>query len=159
MSHQDATERRAYQREFYKSAKQRKRRVRNQQAYRQRLYDRIFTRDGNRCYHCGRIFERKNLQIDHLVASTLGGKNTDENRVTSCIWCNKSKGGKPICHHCKTWKKPERVDADSIRCIQCGAINSFPPGTPASDPDEEPDFIHEIESETESDHDEGQLGE
>jgi|SRR5215510_198864 len=140
VAHRDSADRRAYQREFYKSPAQKKRRAKIQAAWKKRMRTRIFTRDGYRCVHCGESGDDSTLHIDHLVARILGGKDTDENRVTSCEWCNKSKGGKPVCRKCKTWKTPERHD-ERVRCVQCGALDSFPPGTPTTDPNADPDWI------------------
>ena len=55
----------------------------------------IFARDQNTCQYCGRDFRRKeDLNIDHVVPRSLGGKSTWENVVCSCIPCNRKKGGR-----------------------------------------------------------------
>ena len=36
------------------------------------------------CYYCGRLFEPKDLTMDHAVPLALGGRSTKDNIVTSC---------------------------------------------------------------------------
>jgi len=43
------------------------------------------------CYYCGRIFEPKDLTMDHVVPLTRGGRSTKDNIVTSCKECNTKK--------------------------------------------------------------------
>lgn len=154
MSHRNPDDRRKYQREYYKSIEQKTRRARVQREYWKRQRARIFTRDAFCCVYCRRKFAEKQLHVDHKVALALGGRNTDSNRVTSCRWCNRVKGGKPICAQCLTWASPERIDEKTIRCVRCRAINSFPEGTEAVDPEAEPEWV----SGEESSDDDGELG-
>jgi 5-methylcytosine-specific restriction endonuclease McrA len=51
----------------------------------------VFTRDGWRCQYCGEDKESKDLNIDHVVPKSKGGKTNWENVVTSCIECNSEK--------------------------------------------------------------------
>jgi len=51
----------------------------------------IFERDRNTCQYCGRIFERKDLNLDHVIPRDRGGPTTWENIVCSCIRCNTQK--------------------------------------------------------------------
>ena len=53
-----------------------------------RLRREILERDGFVCKTCGR---RKNLQVDHIIPRSKGGKDVPENLVTSCRHCNISK--------------------------------------------------------------------
>jgi 5-methylcytosine-specific restriction endonuclease McrA len=48
----------------------------------------IFERDKNTCQYCGRVFERKDLNLDHVLPRDRGGPTTWENIVCSCIPCN-----------------------------------------------------------------------
>ena len=43
------------------------------------------------CYYCGRLFEPKNLTMDHVVPLARGGRSTKDNIVTSCKECNTKK--------------------------------------------------------------------
>ena len=43
------------------------------------------------CYYCGRVFEPKNLTMDHIVPLARGGRSTKDNIVTCCKLCNTKK--------------------------------------------------------------------
>ena len=53
----------------------------------------IYLRDGNTCQYCGKRHSRSNLNLDHVIPRSQGGKTMWENVVTSCIPCNRRKGG------------------------------------------------------------------
>lgn len=52
----------------------------------------VFERDKNTCQYCGRKFDRKDLNIDHVVPRQQGGLTTWTNVVCSCVACNRRKG-------------------------------------------------------------------
>ena len=54
----------------------------------------IFERDQNTCQYCGRVFERKDLNLDHVIPRDRGGPTTWENIVCSCIKCNTHKANR-----------------------------------------------------------------
>jgi 5-methylcytosine-specific restriction endonuclease McrA len=54
----------------------------------------IFDRDRNTCQYCGEVFERKDLNLDHVVPRDRGGPTTWENIVCSCIVCNTKKANR-----------------------------------------------------------------
>lgn len=54
----------------------------------------IFERDGNTCQYCGKVFERKDLNLDHVIPRDRGGPTTWENIVCSCIPCNTHKANR-----------------------------------------------------------------
>lgn len=54
----------------------------------------IFARDRNTCQYCGKIFPRTELNLDHIVPRSKGGTSTWENVVSSCLDCNRKKGGR-----------------------------------------------------------------
>src|SRR6266536_3759570 len=54
----------------------------------------IFERDKNTCQYCGRVFERKDLNLDHVIPRDRGGPTTWENIVCSCIECNTLKANR-----------------------------------------------------------------
>lgn len=54
----------------------------------------IYLRDKNLCQYCGRSFNRSDLNIDHVIPSSQGGKTVWTNVVCSCIRCNHKKGGR-----------------------------------------------------------------
>ena len=54
----------------------------------------IFERDKNTCQYCGRRFDRRDLNLDHVIPRDRGGPTTWENIVCSCIECNTRKGNR-----------------------------------------------------------------
>ena len=54
----------------------------------------IFERDKNTCQYCGHVFERKDLNLDHVIPRDRGGPTTWENIVCSCILCNTRKANR-----------------------------------------------------------------
>ena len=53
----------------------------------------IYARDRNTCQYCGERFRRAELNLDHVIPRSQGGRSVWENVVCSCIRCNRSKGG------------------------------------------------------------------
>lgn len=53
----------------------------------------IFFRDRNRCQYCGGRFPTSDLNLDHVVPLSRGGKSTWDNVVCCCVKCNSRKGG------------------------------------------------------------------
>jgi len=59
-------------------------------------FRRTYVRDNYRCIYCGRdmissLDDWLSLEIDHLQPTSKGGKDEEDNRVTSCNVCNKLK--------------------------------------------------------------------
>ncbi len=54
----------------------------------------VFERDKNTCQYCGHKFDRKDLNIDHVVPRHRGGLTTWTNVVCSCVDCNRRKGSR-----------------------------------------------------------------
>lgn len=54
----------------------------------------VFERDKNTCQYCGEVFDRVNLNLDHIMPRDRGGETTWENIVCSCIPCNTRKGNR-----------------------------------------------------------------
>jgi 5-methylcytosine-specific restriction endonuclease McrA len=54
----------------------------------------IFERDKNTCQYCGRVSERKELNLDHVIPRDRGGPTSWENIVCSCIACNTRKANR-----------------------------------------------------------------
>lgn len=54
----------------------------------------IFERDHNTCQYCGKLFERQDLNIDHIVPRDRGGTTTWENVVCCCLVCNAQKSNR-----------------------------------------------------------------
>ena len=53
----------------------------------------IFRRDAHTCQYCGETPPLKDLNIDHVVPRSRGGRSTWDNLVASCHDCNRRKGG------------------------------------------------------------------
>jgi 5-methylcytosine-specific restriction endonuclease McrA len=54
----------------------------------------IFERDRNTCQYCGKIYERKDLNLDHVIPRDRGGPTSWENIVCSCVRCNTQKANR-----------------------------------------------------------------
>ena len=54
----------------------------------------IFARDKFTCQYCGEKPHRSQLNLDHVIPRSLGGKTSWENVVCSCVDCNRRKGGR-----------------------------------------------------------------
>jgi 5-methylcytosine-specific restriction endonuclease McrA len=69
----------------------------------------IYARDNDTCQYCGKNLPRSDLNLDHVMPRTQGGKTTWENVVCSCVPCNLKKGGRtPEQAGMKLLKKPVR---------------------------------------------------
>lgn len=53
----------------------------------------IYARDRQRCQYCGIKLPKSELNLDHVVPRSGGGKTTWDNVVCSCAACNRLKGG------------------------------------------------------------------
>jgi 5-methylcytosine-specific restriction endonuclease McrA len=54
----------------------------------------IYARDRYRCQYCGDKFASEELTYDHVTPKSRGGRTQWENIVTSCVNCNRQKGGR-----------------------------------------------------------------
>lgn len=54
----------------------------------------IYLRDKCTCQYCGKKFPRSDLNLDHVIPRSRGGRTTWENIVCSCVCCNLAKGGR-----------------------------------------------------------------
>jgi 5-methylcytosine-specific restriction endonuclease McrA len=54
----------------------------------------IFARDRSVCQYCGKRWPKNELNLDHVIPRSRGGKTTWENIVCSCVACNCRKGGR-----------------------------------------------------------------
>jgi 5-methylcytosine-specific restriction endonuclease McrA len=69
----------------------------------------IYERDGHRCQYCGKKFDKKLLNFDHVIPRDMGGSTTWENIVCACIDCNTRKQNRtPAQAGMKLLKKPKR---------------------------------------------------
>lgn len=69
----------------------------------------IFARDNHVCQYCGKTFPRKQLNLDHVIPRSRGGRSNWENIVTSCVPCNFKKGGRtPEEANMKLLRRPKK---------------------------------------------------
>jgi 5-methylcytosine-specific restriction endonuclease McrA len=69
----------------------------------------VFERDQNTCQYCGNKFDRRDLNLDHVVPRDRGGPTTWDNIVCSCIPCNSRKANRtPTEAGLRLLKKPKR---------------------------------------------------
>jgi len=54
----------------------------------------VYLRDGFRCQFCGSIGRDGELNLDHVLPVSRGGRSSWDNVVTSCIPCNTRKGNR-----------------------------------------------------------------
>ncbi len=54
----------------------------------------LFARDRFQCQYCGTRHSSNDLTFDHVVPVSRGGRKTWGNIVTSCVPCNRRKGGR-----------------------------------------------------------------
>jgi 5-methylcytosine-specific restriction endonuclease McrA len=54
----------------------------------------IYARDKYRCQYCGAKFPSEELNYDHIIPKSRGGKTEWTNIVTCCVQCNRKKGGR-----------------------------------------------------------------
>jgi len=56
----------------------------------------IYARDESTCQYCGRRFSRAELNLDHVVPRSRGGRTTWDNVVCCCVDCNIAKGARTL---------------------------------------------------------------
>ncbi len=81
----------------------------------------IFERDKNTCQYCGKVFDRRDLNLDHVVPRDAGGPTTWENIVCSCVRCNTRKGNRtPQQAGMRLIRKPRRPKWRPFLHVQVG---------------------------------------
>jgi 5-methylcytosine-specific restriction endonuclease McrA len=56
----------------------------------------VYKRDKNECQYCGTKCKTDVRTLDHVHPKSKGGKNSWENIVTSCKYCNSKKGSQTL---------------------------------------------------------------
>lgn len=54
----------------------------------------IFIRDGYRCMYCGKKFKHEQLELEHIIPKSQGGRNSWDNLVAACRTCNSRKNNR-----------------------------------------------------------------
>lgn len=69
----------------------------------------VLTRDKYTCQYCNARPSRSQLNLDHVIPRSLGGRTSWENVVACCVDCNRRKGGRtPHQAMVRLNRKPER---------------------------------------------------
>jgi 5-methylcytosine-specific restriction endonuclease McrA len=81
----------------------------------------IFERDRNTCQYCGQVFDRQNLNLDHVIPRDRGGPTSWENIVCSCIRCNTHKANRtPREAGMQLTRKPKRPKWRPVAQVSVG---------------------------------------
>ena len=56
----------------------------------------VFKRDAFVCQYCGQTPPKVMLEVDHIVAVSLGGSDHIDNLITACFDCNRGKAASPL---------------------------------------------------------------
>jgi 5-methylcytosine-specific restriction endonuclease McrA len=82
----------------------------------------IFERDRDTCQYCGKVFNRIDLNLDHVIPRDQGGPMTWENIVCSCVSCNTHKANRtPLEAGMKLIRKPKRPKWRPFVLIKLGS--------------------------------------
>ena len=85
----------------------------------------IYARDAHRCQYCGKGFPVCELTFDHVVPVSKGGRKDWENIVTSCICCNRRKGGRtPAQAGMRVIRSPRRPTRPPVVRLTLGLRNT-----------------------------------
>ena len=85
----------------------------------------IYARDDHRCQYCGAMHPVGDLTFDHVVPVSQGGKKNWENIVTSCIDCNRRKGGRtPVQAGMRVIRQPSRPSRSPVVRLTFGLHNA-----------------------------------
>lgn len=87
----------------------------------------VLSRDNWTCQYCGHKFTTKNLNYDHVVPRSQGGKTVWENIVTSCYPCNDKKRDRtPQQAGMQLLKMPVRPKSLPVVAFHLDAIDNIP---------------------------------
>ena len=56
----------------------------------------LFAKQKGVCVGCEETLSIKHFEIDHIIATSKGGQNVDDNLQLLCGWCNRTKGNRPM---------------------------------------------------------------
>ena len=85
----------------------------------------IYARDGHICQYCGAQCSTVELTFDHVMPVAQGGRKDWENIVTSCISCNRRKGGRtPAEAGMRLVRLPKRPESAPAIRITIGIRNA-----------------------------------
>lgn len=68
----------------------------NFRCFDQKTINRVYKKQGGICPACGKSFALKDMEADHIIPWSKGGKTVEENCQMLCQSCNSSKGAKAL---------------------------------------------------------------
>jgi hypothetical protein len=83
----------------------------------------VFKRDRFTCQYCGNRPPQVVLELDHVIPSSRGGNDEEENLVTSCHDCNSGKSDRSLAEAPQALQ--ERMVEKQERLEQLEAYNAF----------------------------------
>ena len=60
------------------------------------IRDTLYTAQSGKCAGCGDAMRMRNLELDHILPRSRGGRHTDSNLQLLCGWCNRTKGNRDM---------------------------------------------------------------
>jgi 5-methylcytosine-specific restriction endonuclease McrA len=91
----------------------------------------LMLRDGHQCQYCGRRPPVRELNIDHVMPRSRGGRDLWDNLVTACKTCNLRKGSRtPDEANLKLLRQPARPRWTAATRILMGAGEPYPEWSP-----------------------------
>ena len=85
----------------------------------------VFLRDRFQCQYCGDEFPTSELTFDHVIPVAHGGRKDWENIVSSCVTCNRKKGGRtPAEAGMRLFRHPRRPSSAPAIRITVGLRNA-----------------------------------
>jgi 5-methylcytosine-specific restriction endonuclease McrA len=87
----------------------------------------VLTRDGYRCQYCGERFSARELNYDHVVPRSQGGRTEWSNIVMACYDCNSRKRNRtPEEAGMKLLAKPVRPKSLAIGALRLESLREVP---------------------------------
>ena len=76
----------------------------------------VIKRASARCEACGISLDQRNLEVDHIVPKSLGGKDDISNYQALCYLCNANKGNRDDTNFAETADMYSLRDSDCLFC-------------------------------------------
>lgn len=68
---------------------------------------------GRKCWYCGTPFQSfSEVELDHIVPSSRGGKDGMSNYAIACAFCNRAKGAHTLDEFLRWLRKPKKPVAE-----------------------------------------------
>ncbi len=84
----------------------------------------VFYRDRNRCQYCRKVFQQRELNLDHVIPLSKSGGSGWDNVVTACVPCNSKKGDRsPEQAGMRLYRKPRKPAGHPV--LRAGWIRTF----------------------------------